>query len=235
MKYPHETFPETRTLFNSMSIGNCEVTQRLKSKKKEFSIITDLQTAKNYVYDPNSKLDKELEGFKINIKESFTNRKDGMIKDTNLFIKNYFRPIQVVIVGAVHIAQYFVEFAKNLNIEINIIDPRGYFASEKRFPDTNIINQWPKDAFKKISLNERTALIALTHDPKIDDPAIQEALKRKCFYIGALGSERLKVNGFDDKEIQKIFGPIGIKFGGRSAPEIALSIIFQLMTEIYKK
>ena len=215
----------------------------LKSKKKEFSIITDLQTAKNYVYNPNSKLDKELEGFKINIKESFTNRKDGMIKDTNLFIKNYFRPIQVVIVGAVHIAQYFVEFAKNLNIEINIIDPRGYFASEKRFPYTNIINQWPNDAFKKISLNERTALIALTHDPKIDDPAIQEALKKKCFYIGALGSknthknrcERLKVNGFDDKEIQKIFGPIGIKFGGRSAPEIALSIIFQLMTEIYKK
>ena len=215
----------------------------LKSKKKEFSIITDLQTAKNYVYNPNSKLDKELEDFKINIKESFTNRKDGMIKDTNLFIKNYFRPIQVVIVGAVHIAQYFVEFAKNLNIEINIIDPRGYFASEKRFPDTNIINQWPKDAFKKISLNERTALIALTHDPKIDDPAIQEALKRKCFYIGALGSknthknrcERLKENGFKDDEIQKIFGPIGIKFGGRSAPEIALSIIFQLMTEIYRK
>ena len=215
----------------------------LKSKKKEFSIITDLQTAKNYVYDPDCKLDKDLEDFKIKIKESFTNRKDGMIKDTNLFIKNYFRPIQVVIVGAVHIAQYFVEFAKNLNIEINIIDPRGYFASEKRFPDTNIINQWPKDAFKKISLNERTALIALTHDPKIDDPAIQEALKRKCFYIGALGSknthknrcERLKENGFKDDEIQKIFGPIGIKFGGRSAPEIALSIIFQLMTEIYRK
>ena len=215
----------------------------LKSKKKEFSIITDLQTAKNYVYDPDCKLDKDLEDFKIKIKESFTNRKDGMIKDTNLFIKNYFRPIQVVIVGAVHIAQYFVEFAKNLNIEINIIDPRGYFASEKRFPDTNIINQWPKDAFKKISLNERTALIALTHDPKIDDPAIQEALKRKCFYIGALGSknthknrcERLKVNGFADKEIQKIFRPFGIKFGGGSAPEIALSIIFQLMTEIYKK
>ena len=215
----------------------------LKSKKKEFSIITDLQTAKNYVYDPDCKLDKDLEDFKININESFTNRKDGMIKDTNLFIKNYFRPIQVVIVGAVHIAQYFVEFAKNLNIEINIIDPRGYFASEKRFPGTNIINQWPKDAFKKISLNERTALIALTHDPKIDDPAIQEALKRKCFYIGALGSknthknrcERLKENGFKEDEIRKIFGPIGVKFGGRSAPEIALSIIFQLMTEIYRK
>ena len=112
-----------------------------------------------------------------------------MIKDTNLFIKNYFRPIQVVIVGAVHIAQYFVEFAKNLNIEINIIDPRGYFASEKRFPDTNIINQWPKDAFKKISLNERTALIALTHDPKIDDPAIQEALKKNAFTLVLLAAK----------------------------------------------
>ena len=94
----------------------------LKSEKKEFSIITDLQTAKNYVYDPDCKLDKDLEDFKINIKESFTNRKDGMIKDTNLFIKNYFRPIQVVIVGAVHIAQYFVEFAKSLNINLNTIN-----------------------------------------------------------------------------------------------------------------
>ena len=215
----------------------------LKSKKKEFSIITDLQTAKNYVYDPDCKLDKDLDDFKLNIKESFTNRKDGMIKDTNLFIKNYFRPIQVVIVGAVHIAQYFVEFAKNLNIEINIIDPRGYFASEKRFPDTNIINQWPKDAFKKISLNERTALIALTHDPKIDDPALQHALNKKFYYIGALGSkkthenrcQRLKDAGFNSDQINSIHGPIGIKLGGRSAPEIALSIIAQLVSETYKK
>ena len=86
-------------------------------------------------------------------------------------------------------------------------------------------------------------MIALTHDPKIDDPAIQEALNKKCFYIGALGSKkshenrcnRLIENGFEKEEIKKIFGPIGIKFGGRSAPEIALSIIFQLMTEIYKQ
>ena len=215
----------------------------LKSEKKEFSIITDLQTAKNYVYDPDCKLDKDLEDFKINIKESFTNRKDGVIKDTNLFIKNYFRPIQVVIVGAVHIAQYFVEFAKSLNIEINIIDPRGYFASKKRFPEVNVINKWPEEAFKEIDTNESTALIALTHDPKIDDPALQYALKKKFYYIGALGSKRthenrcarLKKAGFSDEQINLIHGPIGIKLGGRSAPEIALSIIAQLVSETYKK
>ena len=93
--------------------------------------------------------------------------------------------------GAVHIAQYLVNFAKSLNFEISIIDPRGYFASEQRFPDIKIINKWPKEAFKEIKTDENTALIALTHDPKIDDPALQHALKKRFFYIGALGSKKL--------------------------------------------
>ena len=142
-----------------------------------------------------------------------------------------------------HIAQYFVEFAKSLNFEITIIDPRGYFASQKRFPDIQIINKWPTEAFSKIQTDKNTALIALTHDPKIDDPAIQHALKNNFFYIGALGSknthanrcERLKKTGFSKNQINKIFGPIGIKLGGKSAPEIALSIIAQLVFQVYKK
>ena len=79
-----------------------------------------------------------------------------------------------------HIAQYLVDFAKSLNFEISIIDPRGYFASEQRFPDIKVINKWPKEAFEEIETNSSTALIALTHDPKIDDPALQYALKNKC-------------------------------------------------------
>ena len=150
---------------------------------------------------------------------------------------------KVIIVGAVHIAQYLVDFAKSLNFEISIIDPRGYFASEQRFPDMKIINKWPDEAFKEIETNENTALIALTHDPKIDDPALQHALKKKFYYIGALGSkkthenrcQRLKEAGFSDDQINSIHGPIGIKLGGRSAPEIALSIIAQLVSETYKK
>ena len=145
--------------------------------------------------------------------------------------------------GAVHIAQYLVDFAKSLNFEISIIDPRGYFASEQRFPDINIINKWPNEAFEEIETNSNTALIALTHDPKIDDPALQHALKNNFYYIGALGSkkthenrcQRLKDAGFTDQEINSIHGPIGIKLGGKSAPEIALSIIAQLVSETYKK
>ena len=136
-----------------------------------------------------------------------------------------------------------VNFAKSLNFEILIVDPRGYFASEQRFPDIKIINKWPKEAFAEIKTDQNTALIALTHDPKIDDPALQHALKNKFFYIGALGSKkthtnrcvRLKDSGYTDEQISKVFGPIGIKLGGRSAPEIALSIIAQLVSEVYKK
>tara|TARA_A100001011_G_scaffold396749_1_gene495471 strand:+ start:2434 stop:3114 length:681 start_codon:yes stop_codon:yes gene_type:complete len=215
----------------------------LKNSKKEFSVITDTKTSKTYIFFVNEPLDNDLKSFEVQIMQLYNSRKDGMIKNTDLFIKHYHRPIKVVIVGAVHISQFFVEIAKSLNLDIYIIDPRGYFASEKRFPNVKIINLWPQEAFQHCPLDEKTALIALTHDPKIDDPAIQEALKKKCFYIGALGSKkthenrckRLTENGFKADDIKKIFGPIGIKFGGRSAPEIALSIIFQLMTEIYKK
>ena len=215
----------------------------LKNSKKEFSVITDTKTSKTYIFFVNEPLDNDLKSFDVQIMQLYNSRKDGMIKNTDLFIKHYHRPIKVVIVGAVHISQFFVEIAKSLNLDIYIIDPRGYFASEKRFPNVKIINLWPQEAFQHCPLDEKTALIALTHDPKIDDPAIQEALNKKCFYIGALGSKkthenrckRLTENGFKADDIKKIFGPIGIKFGGRSAPEIALSIIFQLMTEIYKK
>ena len=142
-----------------------------------------------------------------------------------------------------HIAQYLVDFAKSLNFEISIIDPRGYFASEQRFPDIKVINKWPKEAFEEIETNSNTALIALTHDPKIDDPALQYALKNKFYYIGALGSkkthenrcQRLSEAGFTNDQINSIHGPIGIKLGGKSAPEIALSIIAQLVSETYKK
>tara|TARA_B100000941_G_C28492304_1_gene548715 strand:- start:445 stop:1125 length:681 start_codon:yes stop_codon:yes gene_type:complete len=215
----------------------------LKNSKKEFSVITDTKTSKTYIFFVNKPIDIDLKNFETEINKLYNSRKDGMIKDSDLFIKHYHRPIKVVIIGAVHISQYFVEYAKPLNLDIYIIDPRGYFASERRFPNVRIINLWPQEAFQHCPLDDKTALIALTHDPKIDDPAIHEALKFKCFYIGVLGSKkthenrckRLTENGFKQDDIKKIFGPIGIKFGGRSAPEIALSIIFQLMTEIYKK
>ena len=214
-----------------------------KASKTEFAIVTNLENGLSEIYEPGKSLSKEFEIHKEQINSFFKSKKNGVIEKTEIFIETYIRPIKVIIVGAVHIAQYLVDFAKSLNFEISIIDPRGYFASEQRFPDMKIINKWPDEAFKEIETNENSALIALTHDPKIDDPALQHALNKKFYYIGALGSkkthenrcQRLKDAGFNSKQINSIHGPIGIKLGGRSAPEIALSIIAQLVSETYKK
>ena len=214
-----------------------------KKNKSEFAIITNLTTGESEIFEKNKPLSKEMETYSSQIEEFFKSKKNGVIENTEIFVETYVLPIKVIVVGAVHIAQYLVDFAKSLNFEISIIDPRGYFASEQRFPDMKIINKWPDEAFKEIETNENTALVALTHDPKIDDPALQHALKKKFYYIGALGSkkthenrcQRLKEAGFSDEQINLIHGPIGIKLGCRSAPEIALSIIAQLVSETYNK
>ena len=214
-----------------------------KKNKNEFAIITNIENGESCIYEKNKPIDKNFEKYLDQINSYYDKKKNGIIENTDIFVETYIRPIRVIIVGAVHIAQYLVNFAKSLNFEISIIDPRGYFASEQRFPDLKIVNKWPEEAFEEIETNASTALIALTHDPKIDDPALQHALKNKFYYIGALGSkkthenrcQRLKDAGFSETEINSIHGPIGIKLGGKSAPEIALSIIAQLVAETYKK
>ena len=214
-----------------------------KKNKSEFAIITNLKTGESEIFEKDKTLSKEMDIYSKQINEFFKSKKNGVVENSEIFVETYILPIKVIIVGAVHIAQYLVDYAKSLNFEILIIDPRGYFASEQRFPNMKIINKWPDEAFKEIETNESTALIALTHDPKIDDPALQHALKKKFYYIGALGSkkthenrcQRLKEADYSDEQINSIHGPIGIKLGGRSAPEIALSIIAQLVSETYKK
>ena len=214
-----------------------------KENRSEFAIVTNLTTGNSEIFEKGKSLSKDFEKFTDQINTFYQSKKNGIIEGTDVFVESYIRPIKVIIVGAVHIAQYLVGFANSLNFEISIIDPRGYFASEQRFPGMTIVNKWPEEAFKEIKTDSNTALIALTHDPKIDDPALQHALKNKFYYIGALGSKkthenrckRLKEAGFSESEINLIHGPIGIKLGGRSAPEIALSIIAQLVGETYNK
>ena len=214
-----------------------------KENKNEFAIVTNLATGNSEIFESGKSLSKDFEKFTHQVNIFYQSKKNGIIDGTDIFVESYIRPIKVIIVGAVHIAQYLVDFANSLNFEISVIDPRGYFATEQRFPNMKIINKWPDEAFKEIETDSNTALIALTHDPKIDDPALQHAIKKKFYYIGALGSkkthtnrcERLKKAGFSDQEINQIHGPIGIKLGGRAAPEIALSIIAQLVSETYKK
>ena len=213
-----------------------------KSSKEEFAVLTNLSTGNSEIYISEKLLSKDFQNYKNEIKNYYNLKKNGIISETEIFILNYIKPIEVIIVGAVHIAQYFIDLVKNFNFVITIIDPREYFITEKRFKNIKIINEWPDKALEKIQTNSNFALITLTHDPKIDDPALNHALKNKFFYIGALGSKkthesrckRLKEAGFNQEEISSIHGPIGIKIGGKSTPEIALSIVAQLVSETNK-
>ena len=217
-------------------------TLKNKSLKKEFALITNLINGESEIFFPGHNLSEMFSKYSEEIEKIFHLNKNGIIENSEIFVQTYKNPIKVIIVGAVDISIYLIDFAKNLNFEIIIVDPRGYFASKERFPDTKIINKWPNEAFDEIETNSSTALVTLTHDPKIDDPALQYALTNKFFYIGALGSKkthekrclRLIDAGFKKVELEQINGPIGIKLGGKSPSEIALSIISQLVYEKYK-
>jgi xanthine dehydrogenase accessory factor len=214
-----------------------------KKKELEFALLTNLSTGESEIFEIDKPLSKNFEKFTDQINYFFMSKNNGVIKDSNIFVECYNNPLKVIIVGAVHIAQYLTDFANKFDFDIYIIDPRNHFGTKERFPNVKIINEWPNEALKKIKTNSNCALIGLTHDPKIDDPALEYALKKKFFYIGALGSkkthkkrcDKLGKAGFTEAEVNSIHGPIGIKLGGKSAPEIALSIIAQLINEIYKK
>ena len=152
------------------------------------------------------------------------------------FVAIHNPPLRLVIIGAVHIAQSIIPMAQATNYDVSVIDPRGAFATGARFPGVTLIEDWPQDVLPKLGLDARTGFVALTHDPKIDDPALELALRSDVFYIGALGSkktqgsrmERLKSAGFDEAALGRIHGPIGLKIGAVGAPEIAISIMAEL-------
>ena len=153
-----------------------------------------------------------------------------------VFLTVYVPAPQLVITGAVHISQALAPIARLVGYDVTIVDPRTAFASIDRFPDLKVIAEWPDQALPPLGIDRYTAFVALTHDPKIDDPALIHALARDCFYIGALGSkktharrvERLKQQGLTDADISRIHAPIGLDIGAVSPAEIAVAIIAQI-------
>ena len=135
-----------------------EIIQK-KSSSQNFALLTNLTNGNSEIFEFGKLLSIDFENYKKQIENYHSLKKNGVIDGTQIFIQNFTKPIEVIIVGAVHIAQYLVDFAKSLNFEISIIDPRGYFASEERFPDMKIINKWPDEAFKEIETNENLSLI----------------------------------------------------------------------------
>ena len=225
-----------------MKIETLKQIIKKKSSNEQFAVLTNLSNGSSEIYKLGIPLSKNFINYKNEIENYYNLNKSGIINNTEILIQNYIKPVEVIIIGAVHIAQYLIEFLKDLNFDVTVVDPREYFTTKQKFQNIKIINKWPEEFFKNIQTNSHTALITLSHDPKIDEPALKHALKKKFFYIGALGSKkthdnrckRLKDEGFNDGEIDSIHGPIGIKLGGKSAPEIALSIVAQLVSETNK-
>jgi xanthine dehydrogenase accessory factor len=153
-----------------------------------------------------------------------------------LFVQCFTPPLRLVIVGAVHIAQSLVPMASLAGYAVTVIDPRRAFATDARFPDVTLLSDWPDEAMTALKPDSRTAVVTLTHDPKLDDPALQVALRSEAFYIGALGSKkthaarlgRLHADGLSEEQLARIHGPAGLAIGAKSPAEIAISVLAQI-------
>jgi xanthine dehydrogenase accessory factor len=161
----------------------------------------------------------------------------GVLEHTSLFVRVYGPPFRMIIVGAVHIAQALAPMAKTAGYDVTVIDPRDAFASAERLAAIAVLSDWPDEGMIKLKPDIRTAVVTLTHDPKLDDPALEVALKSEAFYIGSLGSrrthgkrlERLREIGFADTDLNRIHGPAGLDIKAKSPAEIAVSILAQVV------
>lgn len=177
--------------------------------------------------------------------EAFRNGRSGMVEveDRRFFLNVHLPPVRLIVMGAVHISQALAEMARLTGLDCTIIDPRTAFATPERFPNVMLLAEWPDQALARVRPDRFTAFVALTHDPKIDDPGLVAALKAQCFYIGALGSrkthakrvERLQSQGFTADEIARIHAPIGLDIGAVSPPEIAVSILGEIISAMRAK
>jgi xanthine dehydrogenase accessory factor len=176
------------------------------------------------------------------LKERLRSGKSGTAEtvEGRVFLTVHVPPPRLIAIGAVHISQALAPIARLLGYDVTIVDPRTAFATPERFPDVPLIAEWPDTALPPLGVDRYTAFVALTHDPKVDDPALLHALARDCFYIGALGSkktharriERLKAQGATDADLARIHAPIGLKIGAVSPPEIAVAIMGEVTANL---
>lgn len=202
-----------------------------RANRRAVALITDLASGTQRIV---ARADAKDDPLAEQLDQAF--RFDQSVAHEGQFINIHNPPLRLVIIGAVHIAQAVIPMAQQLGYDVMVIDPRGAFATGARFPGIALHAEWPDEVIPQIGLDARTALIALTHDPKIDDPALHAALQSEVFYIGALGSKktqasraaRLLAAGFSESGIARIHGPIGLSIGAKGAPEIAVSIMAEM-------
>lgn len=212
-----------------------------RSTRRAAVLVTDISTGeqrlvreKDIANDPLGELLQKL----------LQQGKSGLVEHDGrqFFLTVQVPPVRAIIVGAVHISQALAPMMKSLDLDVTIIDPRTAFATPERFPDVPVRAEWPDKILPELNLDRYTALLALTHDPKIDDPALIAALRSQCFYIGALGSrktherrvQRLSDAGLTHEELARIHAPIGLDIGAVSPPEIAVSILAEIVAVLRK-
>lgn len=168
--------------------------------------------------------------------------RSGLLDDERHFVQAFLPPLRLAVVGAVHIAQALVPMAALAGYAVTVIDPRRAWATDERFPGVALVAEWPDDALDAFAPDGRTAVVTLTHDPKLDDPALVRALRSPAFYIGALGStrthakrlERLRAEGLDEAALARIHGPAGLAIGARSPAEIAVSVLAEMTAALHR-
>lgn len=202
-------------------------------------LATDIDGGEERLIDPTIAAKTALD---TAAREAALKDKSATVKvDERTWFFNVFNPpLQLYVVGAVHIAQPLSRMAALSGFNVTVIDPRTAFATGERFPGLTLITEWPDEALANIALDMRSAVVTLTHDPKLDDPALAAALRSPAFYIGALGSKkthaarlgRLKAQGFDDAALARIHGPVGLDIEAQTPAEIAVSILAQIVARL---
>ncbi|WP_172299818.1 XdhC family protein [Pseudoruegeria sp. HB172150] len=202
-----------------------------RAERRPIAYVVDTETWKRRTAGPEEFPDR------------FRADRSGFDEDEKTFVAIHNPPLRMAVIGAVHIAQPLLQMARLAGYDPVLIDPREAFASESRFPEETINHDWPDEALADYGLDARTAVVTLTHDPKIDDPAIMAALKSDIFYLGCLGSTRthakrvarLQEAGFTEDQIARIHAPVGLDIGAKSPAEIAISVMAEITQTLRQK
>jgi xanthine dehydrogenase accessory factor len=216
--------------------------QAARTAKRPAALLTDLEDGcQALVVDGGfSAGDQALtEALDDRIARAVAADKSAVLDDGRTFLQVFNPPLRLIVVGAVHIAQALVPMAMLAGYGVTVVDPRRAWATDARFPEVALATGWPDQALQTLGLDHRTAVVTLTHDPKLDDPALAVALRSSAFYVGALGSKRTHAKrrqrlgelGVDEADLGRIHGPIGLAVGAKSPAEIAISILAQ-MTQV---
>lgn len=212
-----------------------------RARRESVARLSDLVSGAEEIWEPGlaSRVIGDDEALARALGEALRREQSQLIEASGrrLFVHVVAAPLRLIVVGAVHLTQALAELARLAGIDVTVVDPRTEFASPERFPGVALSHEWPDIALEGLRLDRRTAVVVLSHDAKLDEPALAAALRSECFYVGALGSQRtqrarrgrLAESGFADAELDRIHGPVGLDIGALTTPEIAISIMAQLI------